>query len=53
MRPIALFVVQHPELSGDDTKTTDSYRSPLDELDSFADDEAQDSTIVDSDSRVH
>jgi len=36
-------------LSGDDTKTTDSYHSPLDELDSFADDEAQDSTIVDSD----
>ena len=36
-------------MSGDDTKTTDSYHSPLDELDSFADDEAQDSTIVDSD----
>ena len=36
-------------MSGDDTKTTDSYRSPLDELDSFADDEAQDSTVVDAD----
>ena len=36
-------------MSGDDTKTTDSYHSPLEELESFADDEAQDSTIVDSD----
>ncbi|MEE2901948.1 MAG: hypothetical protein VYC39_06435 [Myxococcota bacterium] len=36
-------------MSGDDTKTTDSYNSPLDELESFAEDEAQDSTIVDSD----